>query len=488
MFPTEESRQQLAATIGANPALAIIFGPANDLSTADGFNTWRCLALGGFLTALMAIFVVTKASRGQEDSGQAELLASGVMSRATRLSVAVLMAAIASLVLGVVCAVATGLCGGDWQAAWLLSATFTASGWMFAALTAVAAQLGSDARTTSTLAVATLGTLFVARGYFDSIEAPSWTNWLTPQGWMEYTQPGIDNIWWPLLLAIAFTAVVLVVAFTLQARRDFGQGAISPRPGPAVGRVRSSSALAWRINRSPLISWTIAFLLLGAIFGTLATSVPDLLAGDATISGLLASGAITPDDIVGEFLVTMLSMIGIIASVGGVQTMLKVRSEEMDDRVEPLLAGAVARTRYYSAHIVVALVGPTIGLLVAGLMVALVASSSDLGVSFGDVWLQAASIVPAAWTVVALAVLVVGARPQVEIAAWAGVLASFGLTLLGPTFGLDDWVLGISPFWHVPHLIAGPTDWTGLGWITLFTIGFIAIGTLGFRRRDLARV
>ncbi|MGV1004962.1 MAG: hypothetical protein ACOYEV_09405 [Candidatus Nanopelagicales bacterium] len=67
---------------------------------------------------------------------------------------------------------------------------------------------------------------------------------------------------------------------------------------------------------------------------------------------------------------------------------------------------------------------------------------------------------------------VIGARPKVSLTAWAGVLASFGLTLLGPTFGLSDWVLAISPFWHVPVTGCATPDYSGLGWISLFTVAF----------------
>ena len=85
VFPDLRSRAELAATLGANPALSLIFGPARDLMTADGFNAWRAGALGGFFAALMAILIVVRNSRADEDSGQAELLASGVMGRQTRL-------------------------------------------------------------------------------------------------------------------------------------------------------------------------------------------------------------------------------------------------------------------------------------------------------------------------------------------------------------------------------------------------------------------
>ncbi|WP_249667372.1 ABC transporter permease [Cellulomonas fengjieae] len=487
VFPSLASRQALAGAIGANPALGLIFGPAYDLTTADGFNAWRSLALGGLLVALGAIFAVTRATRAQEDSGQAELLASGVMGRSTRLMAGVGVALVGSLVAGLVAGAVTGLCGGDWRASMLLGATFTASGWMFAGVAALTAQVGSDARTASSLAVGTLGVLFLLRGFCSSLDAPAWTLWVNPLGWTLETRPATGDHWAPLLLAVALTLVLVAVAFALQGRRDFGQGLIPPRPGPARGTTRSTWRLAVRVNRAPLITWTIAFVALGVVFGYFTTSLTDLLSGDSAVQRILASGAARPEELTAAFVRTVLSLVGILAAIPGVQVLLKVRSEELDDRVEPVLAGAVARPRYYASHVLLALATVTSYVLIAGSLVAALASGADIGVSYGDVFVQGLATVPAVWTVVALSVAVVGARPAVSIAAWAGVLASFMLTLLGPTFGLDDWVLGISPFWHVPDVAAGAPDWSGLGWITLVTLGLLLVGFAGFRRRDLAR-
>jgi ABC-2 type transport system permease protein len=471
VFPTLAERERLAAALGANPALGLIFGPARDLSTVDGFNAWRSLALGGFLTALMAIFTVVKATRAQEDSGQAELLASGVLGRPARLVVAVAMASVGSVAVGVAAATVTILFGGDPGASLLLAATFTVTGWMFAAVASVAAQIASEARTASTIAVGTLGVLFVVRGYLYSMQAPDWTVWLTPQGWMQETAPASGNLWWPLLIGVVFAVAVLVVA---------------PRPGPARGTVRNPLTLALRLNKGPLITWTVAFALLGVVFGYFTTSVTGLVGDNPMVQGLLASGASTPEALVASFLVTILSLVGIIAAVAGVQTMLKVRAEELDDRVEPVLAGSVRRQRFYGAHVIVALAGPAIGVMVAGAVVAAIAAAGDVGVSFGGALLQAVATVPATWTAIAVSVAVIGARPVVKLASWFGVLASFALTILGPTFGLDDWVLAISPFGHVPNVSAAAVDWSGLGWISLVTLGLLLVGTVGFRRRDLA--
>ena len=342
IFPTDEDRSAFAAAVGSNPAMAIIFGPAFDLSTTDGFAAWRSLALGGLIAALGVIFAVTRATRAQEDSGQAELLASGVMAR---LMAAVWMCLVFAIVLGLVTGLVTVAFGGGWNATMLLAATMTATAWMFTGVAAVTAQLGSDARTANSLAVATLGVLFIARGVTYALDAPDWVIWINPLGWMTETKPAVENDWWPLLAAVALTVALLVVAFVLQARREFGAGAIAPRPGPARGRDRSTWRLALRLNRGPMLSWTIAFIALGLVFGYLATSVTDILGGDAALQQMLAAGAVTDADLVGAFVVTILSLVGIIASIPGVQTMLKVRAEELDDRLEPIIATATAPPR-----------------------------------------------------------------------------------------------------------------------------------------------
>lgn len=487
VFPTEAERAALAAAVGGNPALGLIFGPAFDLSTADGFNAWRALALGGFFVGLGAIGAVTRASRGQEDSGQAELLASGVLGRSSRLVAAVGLSLIGSLAAGVVSGLITWACGGTVEASMLLSATFTATGWMMTGLAAVTAQLGSEARTSSSMAVAVLGSLFILRGFAYSIEAPSWTVWINPLGWMTETKPSVENFWWPLLLAVALTGVLLGAGFALQARRDFGQGAIAPSPGPARGSLRSIGALTLRLNRGSLISWAIGFAVLGTVFGYFTTAVQDLFAANPAIAGVLASGAATPEDLFGAFLVTILSLIGIVVSIACVQMVLRARKEEMEDRVEPLIAAGVSRPRYLGATVALAYGAVPVYLTLGGLVVATFASRADIGISFGEAMLQAWVTVPAVCCVVAISVAVVGARPQVSLAAWAGVVASFGLTLLGPTFGLDDWVLGISPYHHVPPMAGTKQNYVGLGVVTLVACVFTAIGFAGFRRRDLAR-
>lgn len=486
IFPDAQDQAELTLAVGSNPAIGIIFGPAFDLTTADGFNAWRTLALGGFLTALGAIFAVTRATRGQEDSGQAELFASGVLGRGSRLLAGIGVAFIGSLMVGIVSGLVTVLFGGDFVASMLISSTFAATGWMFAGVAAITAQLGSDARTANSLAVGTLGVLFILRGISYSLDAPSWVLWANPLGWMTETKPASGDHWWPLVLALAFVVAALAVAFALQSRRDFGQGVIPPRPGPARGNVRTTWRLAARINTGPLITWTVAFIVLGLVFGFLTISLTDILGREPSVAAFLAAGATTPDALTSAFLVMLLSLVGIISAIPGVQVMVKVRTEEMEDRVEPIMAGSVPRAKFYASNVVIALFAPAVFVTIAGSLIGVLASNSDIDVVFSDVFLQSIATVPAVWTITAVSVAVIGARPQVKLAAWVGVISAYGLTVLGPTFRFWDWVLAISPFWHVPNVTEANPDWVGLVWISLVTLLFLAVGFSGFRKRDLA--
>lgn len=484
IFTDTQDRQQLAATLGANPALSLIFGPARDLLTADGFNAWRAGQLGALFSGLMTILLVVRNSRANEDSGQAELIASGVIARGSRLAVALVMAVIASVALGVVCFLVTWACGGGVTATLLLSATFSASGLMFAGVAAVSAQLGSDARTATGLGVGALGICYVLRGYLDVSSAPAWTQWLTPLGWLEKVAPATDNNPWPLLPALALTVILFMISFALQARRDFGQGLVATRPGPArAGLAGNAWGLALKLEGPSLIAWLIAFVALGLLFGTLSTSMSDLLSSNPGMAAAL--GGSDPADLNFAFLVTILSIVAIIASVMGVQMVLRMYDEEINFRVEPLLAASLRRSTYFASNLLLALAATAVAMIIAGIGMGLVAHAQDNQIGTYDVIRQAVVTIPAVWVLVGLAAAAVGVAPSRRIIGWAGVVATFGLTLLGPTFKLPEWALSISPLHHIPNVVAKDADWSGLAWVSVIAVVFVAIGFIGFRRRDI---
>lgn len=487
VFPSVADRTEFATVIGANPALGLIFGPAYDLSTVDGFNAWRSLALGGFFTALGTIFAVTRAVREQEDSGQAELLASSVLGRGSRLMAGIGLATIGSLAVGLVSAALTIVFGGGWAASLTLGGSFVATGLLFTGVSAICSQLASDSRTANSLAMSVLGVLFVLRGVTYSMSTPTWMRNINPLSWVLESKPAVANNWGQFVPVLVLTAMLLIIAFMLQTRRDFGQGVIAPRTGAARGNLRTPWQLALRLNRTSLLTWLIVAALIGCVFGFFAGSIKEILADNPTMAQIFASGKVSPDDLIGEFAATILSMTGIILSVPGVLTVLNLHSEENKDRLEPVLVAYGSRPKYFLAHVALAWLATAVFMLVAGSVMATIMARSNIGVSFIDVLAQAALTIPALWLIVGISAVVVGARPHVIIAAWAGVLMSFALTILGPSFKLWDWVLSISPFRHVPPILSGNEQWLGICIVLLIAVVFAAVGTAGFTRRDIAK-
>lgn len=485
IFTTPEERMSLAASLGLNPALSLIFGPAHDLSTADGFNAWRAGMLGALFAGLMTIFIVVRNSRAQEDSGQAELLASSVMGRYTRILAAALMATLASLVLGLVSFLFTWASGGGVLASATLGATFAASGVVFAGVASVTSQLAADARTATSMAVGFLGVVYALRGYLDFSGAGEWTRWLTPFGWLAAVDPAGDANWWPLLAALAAGVVLVAVAFTLQSRRDFGLGLVPQRPGPSAGERLGLLGLMRSLHGGALAGWFLALTALGMLFGNLVSSVRDLFAANPALGQMLASAGKSSGDLSMAFVATVLQIIGIITAVLGVQTVMRMYIEEVEYRAEPVLATAVRRPVYLGVNLGVAFAATATAMVLAGLGLGVVAHSRDGAVPVGDVVVQAVVTVPAVWVLVALAGAAVGAVPSRRIVGWGGVLATFGLTLLGPTFKLPEWALAISPLHHVPIVSAQEPNWWGLAWLAVPIVAFLGIGFVGYRRRDI---
>lgn len=484
IFPEEDDRRGLALALTSNPAFELIFGPGRDLLSSDGFNAWRAGQLGALFAALMAILIVIGNSRAAEDSGQAELIASGVVTRTSRLAVPLLLATIAALGLGVVCFLVTWAVGGQVAPTVILSAGFTSIAFTFAGVAAVTAQLGSDARTASTLAIGIMGVTYLARGYLDVSDAAPWTQWLTPFGWLERAGAAIENEPLPLLACLVLGLALIGLAMVLQARRDYAQGLILPPPGTANNCRIGVFSLTWRLHRSTLVTWLTVFLMLGVAFGHLGASVGDILGTNPDLALVLLSGATTTKELSFVFIATIFQLVGIVAAVLGAQVVMRVYAEEIAGRVAPLLSGPLPRSKLFASYVLIALSADALALMLNGAVQGMVAArGSEL--LFHEVFLQAVATIPAVWLLTGVAVATVGARPKIRAVGWLVIVGSFVLTLLGPTFNLPEWALDLSPLHHVPLVNATNPAWYELWFLTGITAVLVTVGFSGFSHRDI---
>ncbi|MEV7093246.1 ABC transporter permease [Amycolatopsis sp. NPDC051045] len=487
-YPTVADRLALQAGANANPSYALLYGPPFDLTTAGGFIAWRMCGFLALLTGLMVVFTVTRHTRAEEDTGRAELLGSAVVGRYAALTASLLVAGGASVLTGLIQAVT--MIGAGLPAAGSLAfgASEALVGLVFTAVAAVAVQLAEYSRTANGIGTAVVGAAFLLRGAGDSTVDARWLSWLSPIGWVQQVRAFAGERWWVLLLPVAAALVAGAAGYWLLPRRDVGVGILPPRPGPAraAASLRSPLALAWRLHRGPLLGWTIGTAVVGAVFGSIASGIGDLVGSSPQAQQIFerlgGSHALTQ-----AFLAAMAGMFAMVASLYGVQAVLRMRGEETAIRLEPVLATSVGRLRWAGSHLVFAFFGTAALLLSGGVFMGLANGlrTGDVGGSLADTLAGMLVQLPAAWVVVALAVTIFGLLPAFSAAAWAAGALALLLSLFGPILNLPQVVLDVSPFQHPPKLPGQEFTATPLGWLLAVAVVALVAGLVGWKRRDV---
>ncbi|MEV5720188.1 ABC transporter permease [Amycolatopsis mediterranei] len=487
-YPTAADRLALQAGANANPSYALLYGPPFDLTSAGGFIAWRMCGFLALLTGLMVVFTVTRHTRAEEDTGRAELLASAVVGRYAALTAALLVAGGASVLTGLIQAVT--MIGAGLPAAGSLAfgASEALAGLVFTAVAAVAVQLAEYSRTANGIGTAVVGAAFLLRGAGDSTVDARWLSWLSPIGWVQQVRAFAGERWWVLLLPVVFALVAGGIGYWLLPRRDVGVGFLPPRPGPAraAASLRSPFALAWRLHRGPLLGWTIGTAVVGAVFGSIASGIGGLVGSSPQAQQIMArlggSHALTQ-----AFLAAMAGMFAMVASLYGVQAVLRMRGEETAIRLEPVLATSVGRLRWAGSHLVFAFFGTAVLLLSGGVFMGLANGlrTGDVGGSLADTLAGMLVQLPAAWVVVALAVAIFGVLPGFSAAAWAVGALALLLSLFGPILDLPQAVLDVSPFQHPPKIPGQAFTGTPLVWLLAVAIVALVVGLAGWKRRDV---
>jgi ABC-2 type transport system permease protein len=488
LYPTVASRVQAAEVINATPALVALYGRIHDTSSLGAIALLKVGGLGGVVVAALAFLLVTRHSRTEEEAGRLELVAAGGVGRSAPLAAAVAVSAgtvVATSLATAAALVGTGLPASGSVAFGL---AWAGCGLVFVGVGACTAQLAQTGRGANALAGIVLAVAFGLRAIGDSAgpDGASWLSWLSPVGWAQQVRAFAGEQWWVLLLLLGAALVLTTVGFGLAGRRDLGSGALPVRPGrpAAPGWLAGPLALAWRLQRATLLGWTAAFAVLGVVVGSVASSVRSLLDSAQTQDLFTRLGG--RQNLVDAFLAAELGIAGILAAVFVVQALTRMRVEETSGRLEAVLATAASRRRWLAGNVVVALGGSVVLLLVTGLAAGLVHAAQDRTANAGDVVTAALVQLPAVWVVAGIVVAGFGLVPRFAALGWVALGAFVLLGELGPVVGLDQRVLDLSPFAHVPRLPGSSAAAPALGWLTLVALGLVVVGLWAFQDRDVA--
>ncbi|NIK57503.1 ABC transporter permease [Kribbella shirazensis] len=489
LYSEQSALVEAARTSNASPALVSLYGRIFDESSLGAVALFKLTAFGALLVGLLAAMLVVRHTRTEEESGRLELLSAGVLGRYAALAAALIVSAGTVIVLGLLTALALIGTGLDAKGSFAFGLMWAAAGLAFAGVGAVTAQVSEGARSANGLTAIVLGVAYVLRAIGDSSAdgGARWVSWLSPIGWSQQVRPYAGDRFVVLLLPVVFLAVMIAAATALIRRRDVGAGLVRPRPGPAraAASLRSPLALAWRLHRGSLYAWGFAFLLLGLLVGNIASNVDGFVTSESAKEMVQKLGGV--EGITDAFLATEMGMMGLLASAYGIQAALRLRSEETALRAEPLLATGVTRARWLASHVLMALLGTGVLILVAGLGsgISSGASLGNLGRQIPQMLAAAAVQLPAIWLVTALVVILFGLAPKLVTGGWAlyGVFLLIGQ--FGEIFSLPQWMINLSPYGHTPRLPGGDFSATPVIWLTAIAAALTVAGFTTFRRRDI---
>ncbi|WMD03128.1 ABC transporter permease [Streptomyces sp. FXY-T5] len=478
LYGTPAERADLIRQMETNSSLRAMVGPVFG-DSLGALTAWRVGVYAGALAAVMSLLIVVRHTRDEEESGRQELVASGMVGRRASLTAALLAAAVANAVLALL--VTAGLAGQGATGALALGLGIAAVGMVFATMAAIVAQLTESARLARGLTAAVLGAAFVLRAAGDSAtdDGSSVLTRLSPLGWLENLRPYASERWWVLALFAGAVALQGAGAYALAGRRDLGMSFLPTRPGPASGRLASAGALAWRLQRGGVLGWSIGFFLAGVVYGGMTDGAADLVDDNAGARRIIERMG-GQSGLTDAFLASMVGMLGLVAALYIVASVLRLHGEETSGRAEPMLANAVGRVRWAAGHLVIAFGGAALIMLLAGFGLA-VGYGRETGPILGACLVQ----LPAVWVVGGVAALLHGVLPRAALAAWGIAGAVLLIGWVGPALDVPQAVLDVSPFGHLPKLPGGTMQWGPVLVLSGLAVLLVTGGLAGLRRRDM---
>lgn len=485
---SEPSSRELMVPTLKNPAIIALIG------TTEGMNNYSIGAMFGHqMTLLMAICVaimnillVAKNTRGEEEYGRHEM----IRSLATGKISTIFATYIEMLVINFFISISSGIGiallnieSMDVNASLLYGFSLGITGFVFGSLTAFIAQLVSSKRTTVGIAFILLGLSYLLRACTD-IYADKFS-WLSPLSWSYKTSPFVNNNWTPLSFGILFSTVLILSSSLLYSRRDYGSSIIVEPSGrkKASKFLLTPYGLPFNLLKTTILGWLISLFILGATFGSFFGDIESFI-DSSTMQFFISE--YTNYSLAEELLSLLAGLFAIVSCIPTLIVLFKLMSEESLGKIELIVAKSVSRNTllftYFSISFVVGIL--SVLLSMSGLYVtSRLAMSNPL--NFSQVMLTGIVYLPVLWLFIGLAILFIGILPKSRMLIWLFIGFSFFLEYFGTMLDVPNWIQSLSPFFHIPKLPVDKLTFSSILIMIVLGIGFMVIGNLGYRRRDI---
>ena len=487
LYPEQQDRNAMAQTM-ENPAMTAMVGSgALENYTVGAMTAHQMLLMTAVVVGLMNILLMNRHTRSDEEDGRQELIRSLPVGKLANLNASFIVLCLLNVLLAIITGVglyALGIDSMGLSGSLLYGLILGATGMLFAGVTALMAQISENSRTAFGFSLALLLIAYLIRAIGDvSNEAISW---VSPLGWVTAAEVYSENNWWVLLLLVGGTIILMTLAFYLDAIRDLDAGFLPSKPGKkhAPRTLLSPFGLALRLQRTGIISWAVAMVLVGVSYGSVIGDLESFFESNEALRQVFESQEGTSFTM--QFVSVLMFVMALIATMPALMAVLKLNGEEKKNRLDHLLGRAVSRTRLLSGYLIIAIINGVVmlSLAVSGLWMA-GARVTEEPFEFGKIIGSGLAYYPAVLVMVGLAVLLIGFLPKLSSLVWLYLFYSFVVLYFGNIFQFPDWVSKLSPFGYIPEVPVDEMKWIPVLILMVIAIGLMVAGMFGYHKRDI---
>ncbi len=502
VFPTPAARVEIDKLIGSMPASMVnLFGNATlmgpKLGTLGGYMSWKYGALFALGAGLWSILALSGTLAGEAARGSLDFVAAAPFGKRRialeKLAAHLTMLWVAMAFVAVMITLSSNAYGdpklGDpiplgGSVGFALWTGFIAMffGGLALALAPLLGRAGS---------AGVAGIVMVALWAASGLNVGGPLVDLSPFHWTANHIPLAGFYDWPGLALVGIVGVVLLaLGVELFSRRDLGVTAglsLPHAPGAVLG-VRGPLSRAFGEQLPRALAWGLGMGLMGALLASLVGGFASQVGSDTSITRTFAT--IFPGydfATAGGWLQLYVALFYIAAGFAATTFISKWTSDEVQGRLEEILAVPMSRARWVVA-------GGVAAILAVALMTVIVALGIGLGAAVGGATAGDALLGTASLGLFAVAIVGVGfavgglwrTSLAAEVAALV-VVATYLIDLLAPPLKLPDWFHQLALTAHLGQPMIGDWDPFGVVACVVIAVGGILLGAWGMSRRDVSR-
>lgn len=493
-YPDEKSRAAFAATMESAPALGILYGETDNLTSSAGYMVYRTVPIMALIVSIWALMTVTKLLRGQEEDGRWEVVTAG-STTPRKASTLVLLGFFSSFLIALTIASLTIITAGSLPdlntpplTCLLVTLAIFLPGLLFAGAGVFASQLALTRRRATMYILVPLLLLFGLRAIGNTVPNLYWLKDFTPFGWGDMINPVLDPQYFWLFPFLLVIPLFVATGLYLVNRRDYGTGLIAESTKSKSHFILLSSAQSFGLRQNLVLffSWTVATLAISLLVASIMGIAAEAVAESPNLGAFIGQLGGSLTDMKVAFLGAGMMFVVITLLIMATASMASIRKDEARTYLDNLLTQPVRRSSWLAGRLVQILIAFTIISVLCVFATWVVADLQNIPLDLWNMFLVSIALTGTVIFLLGLGALLYGIAPRIAtIGMYVVIVWSFLIDILGSVIELNEVVTKSSLLHYVSLSPIAAPDWETFTAMLLLGIVMAVIGITAFTKRDI---